>query len=39
VREKLSDYDPARHAADLLKEWSRFRDFARGTALRVDLTD
>jgi hypothetical protein len=39
VRQKLPDYDPARYAIDLLKEWSRFRDFARGTALRVDLTD
>jgi hypothetical protein len=39
VRQELPDYDPARHAADLLKEWLRFRDFARGTALRVDLTD
>jgi hypothetical protein len=39
VRQKLPGYDPARYAADLLKEWLRFRDFARGTALRVDLTD
>ena len=39
VREKLPDYDPARYAADLVKEWSRFREFARGTALRIDLTD
>ncbi len=39
VREKLPEYDPARHAADLLNEWMRFRDFARGTALRVDLTN
>jgi hypothetical protein len=39
MREKLPEYDPARHAADLLKDWSRFRDFARGRALRIDLTD
>jgi hypothetical protein len=39
VREKVADYDPARYSADLLREWSRFQAFARGTALRVDLTD
>ncbi|HQY88044.1 MAG TPA: hypothetical protein PK402_05255 [Tepidisphaeraceae bacterium] len=39
VRQELPDYDPALYAADLLKEWLRFRDFARGSALRVDLTD
>ncbi len=39
MREKLPEYDPARHAADLLKDWSRFRDFARDRALRIDLTD
>lgn len=39
MRRALPSYDPAQHAADLVKDWSQFRDFARGTALRVDLTD
>lgn len=39
VRREFPGYDPTRHAADLLREWLRFRDFARGTALRVDLMD
>jgi len=39
VRKKLPTYDPTRHAADLVQEWLRFGDFARGSALRVDLTD
>jgi hypothetical protein len=39
VQRILPDYDPALHAAGLLKEWSRFGDFARGNTLRIDLTD
>jgi hypothetical protein len=39
MRKNLPNYDPARHAVDLVQEWLRFRDFARGSGLRVDLTD
>lgn len=39
VREKLPTYDAQDQAIALLNDWSRFRDFARGRALRIDLTD
>jgi hypothetical protein len=39
IRRKLPEYDPARHAVDLLHEWARFQAFARRGAFRVDLTD
>lgn len=39
VRRKLPSYDPARHARDLLQEWSRFQAFALRGGFRVDLTD
>jgi hypothetical protein len=39
VRNLLPEYDPSRHALDLLQDWSRFRAFVLAGSLRVDLTD